>query len=373
MILLGYLYLASHQPAKAADTFNLAILSHPDNFMDAPEDDEIQELIECGMYEQGLEMIKSTIEQMGPTQDLLIRMADLYSAWEKLDEAIACYEHIIRMQPNSLEATIKLGTHYLRYQRLSLAAEQFNKASEINDQILDAYMGLALSQNRLNENDQALQTLSLASSIHKNSVLLYTEAMTLQYQAIYKEHLHPESDNSTPGIDDVISAYRELIKIKNSRPDVHYKYGILMMGENKLPAAISAFENAVALNPMYYRAYYKLLIGTYDNHQEQKALEILARPTIAGAGMFEQYYQMTILYADKKNFAQAIKKLSVINGTGIYNNSDVRVELENMLEMLGMIDRSVINWERINEISQWLQELSAAKADNSRLGHSSTS
>ncbi len=356
IILLGYLYLASHKLSQAVDTFNLGIISHPDNFMDSQRDDEIQSLIDSGMYEQALETIKFTIEQMGPSQDLLIRMGDLYSQWERLDEAIVCYEHAIQVQPDSLEATIKLGTHYLRYQRFSLAAEQFNRASEINDQILDAYMGLALAQKLSDEQEQAMQTLSLASSIHKNSVLLYSEAATLQFQSVLdeKNNTNTPSDKKPVSIDDVIRAYQQQIEMHKKSSDTHYKYGILMMGENNLPVAISTLQNAISLNPSNYRALYKLIISIYDNCQKQKAIELLSKPDLTGASMFEQYYQMTMLYADKNEFANALKRLNVINATGSYKSVEVRADIEDMLETLGVIDRSAINWERINETSQWL-------------------
>ncbi|MHC4386544.1 MAG: tetratricopeptide repeat protein [Planctomycetota bacterium] len=356
IILLGYLYLASHKLSQAVDTFNLGIISHPDNFMDSQRDDEIQSLIDSGMYEQALETIKFTIEQMGPSQDLLIRMGDLYSQWERLDEAIVCYEHAIQVQPDSLEATIKLGTHYLRYQRFSLAAEQFNRASEINDQILDAYMGLALAQKLSDEQEQAMQTLSLASSIHKNSVLLYSEAATLQFQSVLdeKNNTNTPSDKKPVSIDDVIRAYQQQIEMHKKSSDTHYKYGILMMGENNLPVAISTLQNAISLNPTNYRALYKLIISIYDNCQKQKAIELLSEPDLTGASMFEQYYQMTMLYADKNEFANALKRLNVINATGSYKSVEVRADIEDMLETLGVIDRSAINWERINETSQWL-------------------
>ena len=358
VILMGYLYLASHRFSQAVDTFNLGILSHPDNFMDSQREDEIQSLIDGEMYEQALEAIKYTIEQVGPAHDLFIRMGDVYSQWEKSGEAITCYEYAIRVQPSSLEAVIKVGTHYLRCQQFSLAAEQFNRASEINDEILDAYMGLALAQKALDQHDQAMQTLSLASSIHKNSVLLYTEATIMQFQSVMDENdtSHATSDNRVAVVNDVIQAYQQQIKINNNRSDVHYKYGILMMGENNLPEAIGAFETAVSMNPTNYRAFYKLMISFYDNCQSEKAIEYLTQPDIAGAGRFEQYYQMTMLYSDKKGFVRALKKLNGLNATGNYNHSDIRAELEDMLETLGVIDRSVINWERINEVSQWLQE-----------------
>jgi tetratricopeptide (TPR) repeat protein len=359
IILLGQLYLESNKTEQAIDTFNLGILSHPDNFMDSERDEEIQSLVECDMFEQALEAIKWTIEQVGPSPDLLIRMGDVYSQWEKESQAIACYENAILMQPSSLEARIKLGTHYLRNQRFSLAAEEFNKASDINDEILDAYMGLAIAQKQFGLEEDSQQTLSLASSIQKNSVLLFTEATTLQFQSILDENssLDTESDKGIVTIEHVIRAYQGQMKQSVTRADVNNKYGILMMNENKLPAAICAFENSLSLNPMNYRALYKLAICLYDNGQSQRALETLTSAKSCKAKAFEKYYQMTMLFADKKAFAAAIKKAGTIKSTESYEMLELRADVEDLLESLGIIDRSYTSWERINDTSACLFEL----------------
>ena len=78
-----------------------------------------------------------------------------------------------------------------------------------------------------------------------------------------------------------------------------------------------------------------------------------------------------MLYADKKNFGRALKKLTVLNTTGNYKHADIRAGLEDMLETLGVIDRSVINWERINEASQWLLEMDE-NGNIHKLGYNST-
>jgi len=359
IILLGQLYLESNKTEQAIDTFNLGILSHPDNFMDTGRDEEIQSLVECGMFEQAIEAIKWTIEQVGPSQDLLIRMGDVYSQWEKEPQAISCYESAILSQPSSLEARIKLGTHYLRNQRFSLAAEEFNKASDINDEILDAYMGLAIAQELSGLEEDSRQTLSLASSIQKNSVLLFTEAATLQFQSILDENCDAdeESDKKIVTIEHVIRAYQDQIKRSGTHADVHNKYGVLMMNENKVPAAICAFENSLSLNPMNYRVLYKLVIGLFDNGQSEKALEILTNTESCKASAFEKYYQMTMLFADKKAFAAAMKKTCTVKSTESFGAVELRDGVEDILESLGIIDRSYTSWERINETSTCLSEV----------------
>ncbi|MBL7214277.1 MAG: tetratricopeptide repeat protein [Phycisphaerae bacterium] len=364
LVLLGHLYMTVEEFEKAIDTFNLAILSHPDNFLVNREGDDIEELISCGLFEQAMEKIHRTIDQVGPMPDLLVRMADVYSQWEKDAEAIACFENAIRVQPNSLEATIKLGTHYLRQQRFSLAAELFNKAAEINDEIVDAYLGLVKALKLSGEDPEATQTLSLAASIQQNSTLLYSESATLQFQAVLDENIttQRESDKPIVLIDDVIRAYQEQLKKSPTRPDVHYKYGILMMVENNLPLAISEFQNVLPLNPIHYRALNKLAICHFDNGRPEKAIETLINDSPDNySSLLEMYYKTSILYCDKNAFAEAIKKLHRTKATEQQESSDIRANLEIILENLGLIDRAFTNWKRLEETSENLLAIHQAK------------
>lgn len=364
LVLLGHLYIASKAYLKAIDTFNLAILSHPDNFLVNKEDDDIEEFLRCGLFEQAMEKISWTIEQVGPMPDLIIRMADVYSQWEKDAEAIACFENAIRMQPNSLEATIKLGTHYLRQQRFSLAAEQFNKAAEINDEIVDAYLGLVKALKLSGQECEAIQTLSLASSIQQNSTLLYSESATLHFQSVLDKNIttKKESDKPIVLINDVIRAYQEQLKKYPTRPDIHYKHGILMMVENNLPLAISEFQNVLPLNPIHYRALNKLVICYFDNGRPEKAVDVLIDEDTNYSSFLEMYYKTSILYCDKEAFGKAIKKLNLIKAVeNPYQGTEVRENLEIILENLGLLDRTFTNWKRLEETSESLLAIHRSK------------
>ena len=338
IVLLGYLYLAVKDYERAIDTFNLAIISHPDNFLEVREDDDIEILLQSGMFEQALEKIHWMIEQVGPMPDLIVRMADVYGRWGRDAEAIACFENAIRAQPNSLEANIKLGTHYLRRRRFSLAAEQFNQAAEINDDIVDAYMGLATAQYCSGDTSETGRTLAMAASIQQNSTLLFSEAATLHFQSILDdEKIDSASDEKVVVlINDVIRAHQDQIRRFESRADVHYKYGILMMVENNYAEAIQAFEKTIKLNPIHYRAQNKLSLCRYDNGQPEEAIGILMDSKPLPAAMLEQYYRTAILYCDRPAFAKAIQKIQIRLGESI-ENTDVHTNLETILENLGLV------------------------------------
>lgn len=358
-VLCGYLYLTAGHYDKAVDMFNLSILSHPDNFTEVREEDEVEVLTKNGMYDQAIEKIQSTIDQVGPLTDLIIRMADVYSLSNREAEAIACYEYAIRMQPSSLEAAIKLGTHYLRGRKFSLAAEQFNRAADINDEIVDAYLGLAGAQKLSGQMAEALQTMSLASSILQNSTLLYSESATLQFQSVMDERAREQAagDKVIVLINDVIAAYQKQLKECGGRADVQYKYAMLMMVENNLPLAISSLQNTLSLNPTHYRAHNKLALCTFDFGQPEKSLEILISPQRLAASAYQMYYRTSILYCSRKAFASAVKKLNLVKSAEMLEQSEIEVNIELILENIGMVDRTFTNWKRLEETSECLLQI----------------
>lgn len=350
MVLLGYLYLSLQQYEQAIDTFNLAIISHPDNFLEVGENDDIDTLAENGLYDQALEKIHWLIEQVGPMPDLIVRMADIYSRWGRDAEAIACYENANRSQPNSLEAKIKLGTHYLRSRRFSLAAEQFNQAAEINDEIVDAYIGLATAYLAAGDAEEARRTISLSASIQQNSTLLFSEAATLHFQSILDDVQidKEQADKIVIMIDDVIRAHKDQVRHLESRADVHYKYGILMMVENSYAEAIEAFEKTIRLNPIHYRARNKLCLCRFDNGRVDEALAMLTEQQNLPSAMLEQYYRTAILYCDRPAFAKALRQVQMQYGQPI-QNTEVHTNLETVMENLGLVDRAFTSWNRMIE------------------------
>jgi tetratricopeptide (TPR) repeat protein len=350
MVLLGYLYNEDHQFDRGNDIFNMAIVSHPDNFHDDNADDEIHELMESGQYERALESVQWLVDKLGEMPDLHVRMADILSRAGRTSEAILHYETALRLQPNYLEATIKLGTHYMRYQRYSLAAEQFNRAVEINDDIVDAYIGLAVSQYYGGHSEETQRTLSLAWAIQQNSSLLFSETAALHLQAARNEQNQTcdEPTDRTNLVHDVTVAHQKQMASSPHCADSHYKYGILMMVAGKLADAAQAFEQALAINPTHYRSRTKLALCLGESSQKDRAI-----PTLTDAGHLELstlklHYQTAMLYCDKPRFAQAMQTLQSRMKDSLME-SDALVNVMVVLENLGLIDRATTTWERLNE------------------------
>ncbi|MCK5001058.1 MAG: tetratricopeptide repeat protein, partial [Anaerohalosphaera sp.] len=276
MVLLGYLNAADQKWDKAVDMFNMAILSHPDNFHEDNQTEDNQ-LIENGQTEIAIEKVQWLIEQTGEMPDLLVRLADIYSKSGHTAEAVTYYQLAIQKQPSYLEATIKLGTHFLRMNQRAMAAEQFNRAIEINDEIVDAYIGLSMAQHNMGAKDEALSTLSLASAILQNSTLLFTEVATIKLQITIEEMHENENIEALPTVlmEDVVKAYANQAQLNPGSADTHYRLAMLMMSTNNMDSAVECLKTTIELNPTHHRAITKIAICLHETAKSDQAVNYL--------------------------------------------------------------------------------------------------
>lgn len=349
LTLLGYLHLAAENYACAIDTFNLSILSHPDNFNQDGRNDELTSMLEQGQIEQAFDYVQGLIEQLGPLPELSIQMGDICRHEGRVAEAISHYEAALRMQPNSLEATIKLGSQYLRDNHPSLAAEQFNSAAEINDEIIDAYAGLAVALSLNGDSDEAFRTLCLAQTIHQNSVLLFAETAALHLQASMPQTaIEHERDDI---IDIFVKSWKKRLDLSVSNADLYYKYGILMTVRGHVKEAIKWFKKALVVNPTHYRSQIKLSLALSELGQTDEAMGILRELHVLSPAMLELHYQTSLLFCDKRKFAGAIRYMQNNHFSGISSGS-MTDSIEVVLENLGIVDRALSNWSKIEQTSQ---------------------
>jgi tetratricopeptide (TPR) repeat protein len=340
LVTLGYLYIAAVQYDKAISTFDTAILIYPDNFNNP--DDQTEQFVHAGqLYEAAQRLDELLLEQPGRA-DLILRYGDILLMLGDSDRALTQSQQAVKVWPDYLEATIKLGTHYMRMNENHLAARQFNTATEINDQIVDAYIGLATARKVAGKLSDALATLSLAAAIQPNSSLLFAETAILQFM-----QNQPENADSPPSlIENVIKAHRRQITLQPQNPDLYYRLGILMTTVSRAGQAIKAFENALEINPLYTRAKNKLAICLFENGQEQAAFDLLVEPDSLSKESLQLHYKTALLYCDKIKFASSLINLE----NYMRNNltlSDPTVNISIILQNLSLLDRAEAMWDNL--------------------------
>ncbi|OHB75326.1 MAG: hypothetical protein A2Z25_21870 [Planctomycetes bacterium RBG_16_55_9] len=347
LLILGHLYIATARYLQAIETFNTAILIHPDNFY-APNH-EVDDLIANGQLQEAMENLEDLLDAEPARADLLIRHADVLRMLGSTSDAICQYEEVLRLCPDFLEATIKLGTQYLQSDQPQLAARQFNKAVEINDNIVDAYIGLATSQKLAGQTSDALGTLSLAAAIQPNSSLLFTETAILQFKdRLGKNPLDDETEDSGGLTNAVIAAHCRQIQDRPHNPDLHYRLGVLLMNVGRISHAVSSFQAALEINPAFARAASKLAICLFEVGRHDEALEQLTAAESLDKDTLELHYRTALLYCNKVKFASSLMNLERYLEAN-FSCPDATVNISVILQNLGLLDRVAATWDSLAE------------------------
>ncbi len=344
LVALGYLYIVAERYDRAVDTFNTAILIHPDNFLGS--DPDVEQMLRQGHLHDALEHVQQQLQEHPDNPELILRQADLLAMLGATAEAVASYEQALRLCPDLIEATVKLGTQYLLQQQDDLAALSFNQAFEMNDRVVDAYIGLALAQKLSGDTRQASATLSLAAAIQPNSALLFAQTAALRFR-----HNYPAYDVGNEESDDlavIINAHRtELIDYPHN-PDLHYRLGLLLMCLGDLSEAGKAFLQALELNPTFDRARNKLIICLYETSEKNRALDLLQSPTNLDLNTLELHYKVALLYCDRFKFAGSLIDMQNFIDKSLTSDQSAH-NISIVLQNLGLLERTVVTWENLTD------------------------
>lgn len=351
---LGYLQIAAGEYEIASQEFNTAILIHPDNFQ---SDEGIDQLIREGRIYEALEQTDSLLVEYPERADLVLKKADILGLLGNVEASVDSYRDAIKVCPDFLEANIKLGTQYLRCGQKIEAAMQFNRAAEINEQIVDAYIGLAIAMKLENKVSEAKSTLSLAAAILPNSALLFAQTATLQFEAgLGRDWFSDNVSEPVSIIESVIEAHSCQISSQPQNPELHYRMGILMMSVGNGKEAAKAFEAALEINPTYARARSKLVICLFETSREREAMKKLTGPDCLQAGSLELHYKTALLYCDRIKFASSLINLEHYirnNFADVETTSHIAIVLQN----LGLLDRVTAMWDNLSETTSHAMDL----------------
>jgi tetratricopeptide (TPR) repeat protein len=323
---------------------------HPDNFH--AQDDEADQLIADGELYEALEQIEDMLQTEPGRTDLLVRRADVLRMLGAATDAVAQYEEAVRLCPGFLEATIKLGTQYLQMDQDQLAAEQFNRAVEINDQIVDAYIGLASSQKSAGATSEALGTLSLAAAIQPNSSLLFAETASLRFKAGLGENFTSDTKDEPAALTQaVIGAHSQQLVQRPQNADLHYRLGLLMLNVGRIADAARSFQAALEVNSVYTRARNKLAICLLELDRQREALDCLPGRECLDKDTLELHYKTALLYCDRLKFASSLINLEHHLETN-FACSDATVNISIILQNLGMLDRVTATWDSLTDTAK---------------------
>lgn len=345
LVTLGYLYIACKNYDSAIEAFDTAILVHPDNFHEVPQ--EIDQLVATEHFYEALELLDKQIDENPQRADLLTIKADVLGKMGDIESSVRQYEQALDIHPDLLEATIKLGTQYLRTGAAQLAAKQFNKATEINDQIVDAYIGLVIAYKLRGSAAEAATTLSLAAAIQPNSTILFAHTASLQFHIARGAEITLEDmSNSNEIVKAIISIHREQIHESPQNPDLLYRAAVLMMSLNQNQQAAMSLTEALKINPLHARARNKLAICMFGTGENDLGITELAKSPSLDKNTLDLHYKTALLYSDPVKFASSLINLEKTMQDN-FANAEPTANVSLVLQNLGLLDRAAAMWDSL--------------------------
>jgi len=295
----------------------------------------------------------------------------LYRAVGQEVRALAAYETAWTLNPDYLEAAIKVGTTHLRCGRHQEAARAFTAAIEINDRVLTGYVGLGVAHHGLGRTEESLANFEMAAGIEPNSTLLFGETARLQLQMAAAEQakrlLTPTAlaqaapitaEQVSALIDKQISHMESAIASRPNHADLHYRLGLLYRQQGNLQAGIEAFTTAVTINPQYFKALIRLGLALREAGDVNGAIAAFERALNMDPESIDLHYQLGLLFADRGEFSAALQRFEKA-ASAQPDNQDYVANLALCLQDMGLIDRADATWQTLCESLE-----TAGAADN---------
>jgi len=344
LVLLGHLYMETGDYESATEAFNNAILIHPDNFnSSAAEEEKIQEIIdEQGPY-QAIDYLNELLEKQPEAADLNVQLAEIFVQTEDFAQALVHYEKAIRLEPNYLAAYVKLGSLHVINSNMSLAAELFNRACTINDEIVDAYVGLAQAQKKLGDDDAAYATLSLSAAIAQNSCILFAETARLRLSAATGSEFDKQKSDRI-----VLETFEKEYSENPENLSVGYALGTVLMKYRRYKQAAEKFTEVIQRNETNYRALTRLILCCTELGDKSRALTCLNAENTTTSQLINLHYKTALLYCNRAAFISALQTSRKEHQE--FDMESTYTALNESLQNMGLIDRAYACWNLIGDM-----------------------
>ncbi len=351
---LAHLYYRQGRYREAIDEFERAIAMEPENW--ALIDDEVEALAADGQFREAIERLHQLVEQQGPMADFYVRLGDLYGRIGDDDAAMQNYLAASQIEPAYLEATVKAGTQHLTQGRWDQAAEAFHQATELNDSVLECYVGMGVAQAAMGDKTEAMNSFDLASAVEPNSTLLLAEMAKLQLRSAVSEEYAGSfcsdqdvaTDSATFNEDllaQQIDRHAEAVRVEPDHADIRYRYGVLLRAAGQIPQAMEQFLEAVRISPTFFKAWIKLGITQQEMGLVDDAIDTFQKSMRVKPDCVDVHYRLGLLHTNRRNFSEAVRHMEAAAGND--RDGKVRAALALSLQNMGLMDRVAATWRSL--------------------------
>lgn len=352
---LAHLLQMAGRHQEAVWEYEKALCLEPDSW--ELESELADELNAAGNSDEAIAHLENLVERQTQFPDLRLRLANLYSNRGDDANAMEQYGRALSLHPEYLDGHVAVARHELGMGRTQAAIAHYQRAIEINDQNVEAYAGLAVAQQRLNQAAEAQETLASAAKIAGNSNVLLVQLGMLELKSQAAElaerafdpdavagvadpsHSAADCETQRRWIEQQAERYEQMLDQHPTWTDVRVRHGMLLKLLGKFDEACGQFERAANENPGYAEAWMQLGLTRQDTGDVPGAIAALETAVQLRSDWADLHYRLGLAYCSQLEFDMAMEQLETATAQN-RQNTDFQRQLWVALDGLQMTGRS---------------------------------
>jgi tetratricopeptide (TPR) repeat protein len=306
------------------------------------------------------------------------RLAEMYWKAQRIRDAVAEAQEILKRDPDNVQSRRLLGRIYLRSlgdvsatngqpETVNRAIEQYREINRLDPSDTESALWLARLYRLKNEHDKAEQVLRniLKSdpenepAIEQLTQLLMDEGKSVEAVTLLEGitahspspvllDLLGDAYTQTHELAKAEDAYRKAVELDPSELSHQRGLGQTLLAEEKFPEALKVYQKLSDVMPDDSDVYLRIAQIYRELHQLDKAEENLVKARQYAPGSLEVMYNEAMLYQAQGRYEDAIRVLSDAV-TGIKGQSPAlpsrRRSLSILYQQLGQLYRDTQNYQ----------------------------
>ena len=305
------------------------------------------------------------------------RLAEMYWKAQRVHEAEAEAQGLLKRDPNDVQTRRLLGHIYLRSlgesngngqsEAVTRAVEQFKEVVKLDPSDTESALWLARLYRLQNRHEQAEGVLrgilksdpDNEAGVEQLTQLLLDQGKSADAVALLESvtgktssptllDLLGDAYTQTKDLAKAETAYRKAVEIDPSEVSHQRGLGQTLLSEEKYPEALKVYQRLADLMPDDSDVYLRIAQIYRELHQLDKAEETLTKARQFAPGSLDVMYNEAMLYQAQGRNDDAIRVLSEAV-TGVKNQSEVlptrRRTLAVLYQQLGQLYRTTENFQ----------------------------